>query len=439
MGKKATDGQKPSFIKITDGQAAASPRSYNFSPREKNSRGLWYNKKIMKNKYFSGVSINVILLGVVSFLNDISSEMIMPILPMFLTALGGTGIVIGLVGGLMESISSILKVISGYLSDKIGKRKIFISFGYFTSAICKLFLAFSKIWQQVLIFSSLERTGKGLRTAPRDAILADSMPKERGRGFGIHRAMDTSGAVLGSIIVFILFWFLGFDFKSIIIIAAILAFISLIPLFFVKEKRKEPQNITLKIGFKNLSQPLKLFILVSFVFALANFSYMFFILRAKEFFPGKLSIGIPILLYILFNIFYALFTIPFGALSDKIGRKKVIIFGYLLFSLTSLGFVFFNSLIAFLILFSLYGLVYAIIDGNQRAFVSDLSQTALRATALGTFHTTIGLAALPAGLIAGFLWQMNPSITFIYGAIVSIISVALFTIFRNYFKEARQF
>ena len=161
----------------------------------------------MKNKYFSGVSINVILLGVVSFLNDISSEMIMPILPMFLTALGGTGIVIGLVGGLMESISSILKVISGYLSDKIGKRKIFISFGYFTSAICKLFLAFSKIWQQVLIFSSLERTGKGLRTAPRDAILADSMPKERGRGFGIHRAMDTSGAVLGSIIVFIYFGF----------------------------------------------------------------------------------------------------------------------------------------------------------------------------------------------------------------------------------------
>ena len=254
----------------------------------------------MKDKYLSGVGKNVILLGFVSFLNDISSEMIMPILPMFLTALGGTGLVIGLVGGLMESASSILKVLSGYLSDKIGKRKIFVSFGYFTSAICKLFLAFSKVWQHILVFSSLERVGKGLRTAPRDAILADSLPQERGKGFGIRRAMDTSGAILGSIIVFLLFWFLGFDFKSIILVAAILAFISLIPLYFVKEKRKEPQNITLKIGLKNLPQPLKLFILISFVFALANFSYMFFILRAKEFFPGKLSTGIPILLYILF-------------------------------------------------------------------------------------------------------------------------------------------
>jgi len=389
----------------------------------------------MKNKYLKGISANILLLGIVSFLNDLSSEMIMPILPMFITALGGAGLIVGLIGGLRDSISSILKVFAGYWSDKYGKRKFFVSSGYLTSALFKLFLAFSKIWQHVLVFASLERIGKGLRAAPRDAIIADSMPKERGKGFGIHRAMDTSGAVAGSIVVFLLFWFLGFNFKSIIIIAAILATLSLIPLYFVKERKREPQKISLKIGLKNLPRPLKLFILVSGMFALANFSYMFFILRAQEFFTGKLSIGIPILLYVLFNIFYAVFAVPFGRLSDKIGRKKVIVFGYLLFSLTSLGFAFFNSLTAFIILFALYGIVYAIVDGNQRAYVSDLSSEELRATALGTFHTTIGLTALPASLIAGFLWQINPSMPFIYGAVIGIISVVLFIVFRNYFRE----
>jgi len=389
----------------------------------------------MRDRYLTGISANILLLGIVSFLNDLSSEMIMPILPMFITALGGTGLIVGLIGGLRDSISSILKVLSGYWSDKTGKRKIFVSSGYLTSAFFKLFLAFSTIWQHILVFAGLERVGKGLRTAPRDAILANSMPQQRGRGFGIHRAMDTSGAIAGSIIVFFLFWSLGFDFKSIILFAAVLAFLSLIPLSFVKEKKREPQNITLKIGLKNLPGPLKLFIMISSIFALANFSYMFFILRAQEFFTGKFSIGVPILLYILFNIFYAFFAVPFGNLSVKIGRKKVIVFGYLLFSLTSLGFAFFKSLIAFIVLFASYGMTYAMVDGNQRAYVSDLSSGELRATALGTFHTTTGLTALPASLIAGFLWQINSSITFIYGAVVSIISVILFIVFRNYFRR----
>jgi len=388
----------------------------------------------MKNKYLKGIGANIFLLGVVSFLNDLSSEMIMPILPMFITALGGAGLIVGLIGGLRDSISSILKVFAGYWSDKSGKRKIFVFSGYLTSALFKLFLAFSKIWQHVLIFAGLERIGKGLRTAARDAIIADSMPKEKGKGFGIHRAMDTLGAIGGSVIVFLLIWFFGYNFKSIILLAAILALLSLIPLYFVKERKREPQDINLKIGLKNLSRPLKLFILVSGIFALANFSYMFFILRAQELFTGKLSVGAPILLYILFNAFYAVLAVPFGELSDKIGRKKVIVLGYLLYSLTSFGFAFFNSLTPFIVLFALYGMVYAIVDGNQRAYVSDLSSEELRATALGTFHTATGLMALPASLIAGFLWQINSSMPFIYSATVSIISVVLFIVFRNHFK-----
>jgi MFS family permease len=382
------------------------------------------------------INTNVFLLGIVSLLNDLSSEMIVPILPMFITASGGSGLVVGLIGGLRDSISSILKVFCGYWSDKTAKRKMFVSYGYLISSIFKLSLAFSKTWQHILIFASLERVGKGLRTAARDAIIADSMPEERGKGFGIHRALDTYGAILGSITVFLLFWFLRYDFKTIIFIAAVIAFLSLIPLHSIKEEKRESQDITLKISLRNLPKSLKLFILVSGIFALANFSYMFFILKAQESFTGKLSIGMPLFLYIIFNIFYATFAIPFGTLSDKIGRKKIIVSGYLLFSLTSLGFALFNSLVAFIVLFAFYGLVYAIIDGNQRAFVSDLSSKGLRATALGTFHTIIGLTALPASLIAGFLWQnIAPHIVFIYGSLFSFISVILFISFKNYFRD----
>ncbi len=381
----------------------------------------------------SKINSNIIFLGLVSFLNDFSSEMIIPILPLFIKASGGTGLIVGLIGGLRDSISSILKILGGVFSDKLGKRKVFVFSGYLISAIFKLFLSFSAIWQEILIFSALERVGKGIRTAPRDAIIADSLPKERGKGFGIHRAMDTLGAIGGSISVFVLFWFLGFNFNSIILIAAIFSFLSLIPLCFVKERKKKAQNINLKIGFKNLPKSLKLFILTSTIFALANFSYMFFILKAQRLFTGKLSIGTPILLYLLFNIFYALLAVPFGKLSDKIGRKKVLIFGYLLFSLTCIGFALFNCLTAFVILFAIYGVVYAILDGNQRAFVSDLSPNELKATALGTFHTSTGLMNLPASLIAGFLWQITPTLSFFYGATISLASVIFFIIFWRRF------
>jgi len=393
----------------------------------------------MKNKYLKGISANVFLLGIVSFLNDLSSEMIMPILPMFVKALGGSTLAIGLVGGLMESISSILKVFCGYWSDRTGRRKIFVSCGYLVSAFFKLLLALSQMFQQVVIFAALERVGKGLRTAPRDAIIADSMAAERGKGFGVHRALDTSGAILGSIVVFLLFWFFGFSFKLIILIAGVVAFASLIPLGFVKEGKTEPRDITIKVSLKNLPKSLTLFILISGVFALGNFSYMFFVIRVQQFFTTKLSIGVPILLYILFNIFYAVFAIPLGVVSDKIGREKIIILGYLLFSLTSLGFAFVSSLPAFIILFALYGITYAAVDGNQRAFVSDLSSQQLKATALGTFHTITGLVALPASLIAGFLWQnISPEITFIYGSVLGFISVLLFIAFRGCFRASME-
>ncbi|XRO76235.1 MFS transporter [Methanocaldococcus sp. 10A] len=373
------------------------------------------------------LSKNVYLLGFTSFLNDMSSEMIMPILPMLITSFGGGSLSIGLVGGLREFIPNILMVLIGYYSDKVRKRKIFVILGYLTSSMFKLLLGLSKSWLSAVIFSSLERMGKGIRTAPRDAIISESMPKTFGKGFGIQRAFDTAGAILGSTISLLFILFFQYKFNQIILIAAVIGFFSIIPLYFVKEKKTDSNNnkITFRVGIKNLPKELKLFILISAILTLSNFSYMFYILRAQEFLmivDEKMAIVIPIALYILYNIFYATFSIPFGILSDKIGRKSVLTLGYILYGITSLGFAYFISQKSLILLFALYGIAYASFAGNQKAYVSDLSSEDIRATALGLFYTVVGLTSLPASLIAGYLWKINPEITFLYGSFLAIFS-----------------
>ena len=422
---------------------------------------------------------NVLLLGVVSLLNDLSSEMIMPILPEFIRSLASpaeASIAIGLVGGFQESISSVLKAPAGYISDKLRRRKIFVASGYFISAIFKFFLAFSRVWQHALAFLSVERVGKGLRTAPRDAIIAESMPSERGRGFGIHRAMDTVGAILGNIAA-LLFILYGFELKFVILLAAVIAFSSLLPLLFVKEtlqKRKlltadtakaaeaaeateaakaaaseAADRVVEKARRRRKHSPLAHFIAVSTVFALSNFSYMFFIYGAMLYFgtngESHAALVISIALYTLFNIFYAIFAIPFGKLSDKIGRFKVISAGFSLYSLTCFCFALAVSLtdaksvtmplalLIFSALFASYGIVKAILEGNQRAFVADLAPEEAKATALGAFHTSVGLASLPASVFAGFLWNFSPSHTFTYGGILSSLALVLFLTMRGKF------
>ncbi len=378
------------------------------------------------------MSRNVVLLGIVSLITDASSEIIQPVLPLFIISLGGTGIAIGLIGGFGDSAASIMNIVSGHLSDRRGKKKPFVCLGYCISAIMKLFYPFSRTWPQLLLLRVVERTGKGVRTAPRDALIADSTASTvRGKAFGLHRAMDSGGAIVGSILAFALFWFLGLDLRSVLLIAALIAFLSLPPLFFVEEREAPGTREKLRIGFGALPPELRRFIVVASVFALGNFTYMFFILKAQRSLSGTFLerevIGFSILLYVLFNIAYTLLAIPAGILSDRMGRRKVIVAGYAIFAIMALGFASFASLPALVVLFALMGAAYALVEGNQRAFVSDLAKADMKGIALGTFHASTSMATLIAGGLAGLLWeQISPSSAFLYGAVMSALAAALF-------------
>jgi len=377
-----------------------------------------------------GVNRTVFLLGIVSLLNDLSSEMILPILPLFISDIGGGAIAIGLMGGIADAIASLLKVFSGHWSDRFGKKKPFVVGGYLASAASKLLYAFSQSWPIVLALRVADRVGKGIRSAPRDALIAETTPQEhRGAAYGFHRAMDSFGAIAGTFAVIILFWFLSFGFRDIFIVAGVIGFFSLIPFIFMKEKKAAGTGKTLIMSISELETEFKKFLVVAGIFYLANFSYMFFILRTQIELAVELgnpmdSILIVLLLYAWFNVVYTLFAYPAGRLSDKIGRKKTIAIAYALFAISCLGFAFFSNLMIFVILFAIYGLFYAFLEGNERAFAADLSKIDTKGSTLGIFHTIIGLAALPASLIAGAAWELiSPETAFLIAFFLSTLAL----------------
>jgi len=365
---------------------------------------------------------NVFLLGVTSFLNDLSSEMILPILPFFLSSLGASPVLIGLVGGLRESIGRILRIFFGYYSDQKGNRKGFVFSGYIFSAVFKILLAFSPGAVIAAAFSAFERVGKSMRDAPRDAMISRFMPKKSGEGFGLHQMLDTAGAVAGSIVVLLLIVYLSLEYTSIILIAGAIAVLSIFPLFFVEPDGKKGTKRRFLESLSVISKKQHSFNITASVFALANFSYMFFLIRAG----AEQGFVVPLLLYVLFNIFYALFAYPFGKYSDRIGKRNMLVFGYGLFAVVSFAFVYFTNLAALVFLFIFYGISNAAVKGVERAYVADLSPEEIKGTSIGLFQMMTGLAAIPSGLIAGFLWEnVSPESTFLFGAIVASAAVVL--------------
>ncbi len=377
---------------------------------------------------------NVTLLGIVSLLTDVSSEMIFPLVPIFLTSvLGAPVALLGLIEGIAEATANILKMGSGIYSDKIGKRKPFVLAGYGLSTIVKPIFALSSIWPHVLLARFLDRVGKGLRGSARDAMIADyTDEKTRGKAFGFRKMMDSLGATIGPLIAFLLLPILlashpeGDAYRLLFALAVIPAALAVFILFFVREKENGTKVKGWKFDLSGFGPALKANLAVSLFFSLGTYSYAFFVLRAQD--AGMAVAMIP-LAYMFYNLIYSLAAIPAGTLSDKVGRRAVIMLGYLLFAITSLGFGLAGNDLSLWLLFAIYGIFMAIIESVQRAYVTDLAPKELRGTALGIYQGTIGFAALPASVVAGLLWEvpiLGMRGTFLFGGIVALVSILAF-------------
>lgn len=381
---------------------------------------------------FFGFGQNVFVTGVVSFFMDISSEMIYPLVPLFLASvLGVNKSVIGLIEGIAESTASLIKVFSGWFSDRIGNRKLLMAAGYGISTLSRPIVALATGWHHVMGSRFMDRFGKGVRTAPRDAIIAESTDKSfLGKTFGFQRSMDTMGAVVGPALAYFLLAILSNDYRKVFWLSMIPGVIAvLLIIFFIKEKNKsvavDSHRPRLTPG--HFHWKFKFFVIIAALFAVGNSSDMFLILRAQQ--VGVSMMLIP-MLYLLFNLVYSLSSIPAGVSGDRFGKKRIILLGFILFAFLYYGFAVASDTKAIWLLFALYGLFMGLTDGIQRAFLATIIPLDFKATAFGFYNAVVGLAMLPASLIGGWLWdQVSPSATFYFGAATATVSALLFIVF----------
>ena len=372
---------------------------------------------------------NVIITGIASFLTDMSSEMVYPLIPLYLTALGAAPAVLGIIEGFAESTASILKVFSGRFSDQLRRRKPIAILGYAGSTIGKVLLVLSGHWSMVFAGRMVDRLGKGVRTAPRDALIADSAPKDRrGAAFGLHRAMDTLGAAAGVVIAMLIIGALGrnlvrSDYRHIFLLSLIPAALGVAALFFIRERRAPHKVRDLpRLSWKGLPSRLRWFLLVVGLFALGNSSNQFMLLRAR-------NLGMSVLAvlgaYLLYNVVYGLISYPAGHLSDRIGRKRLLVAGYAFYGLVYVGFALTRRPVFIWPLFALYGVYSALNEGLEKALVADVAPAEHRATFVGLHATLVGIGLLPASLLAGGLWSLfGPQAPFWFGGALGLLAAA---------------
>ena len=371
-------------------------------------------------------------LGWVSFLNDAASEMIYPLLPDFITRTLGAGpATLGLIEGIAESTSSLAKVGAGWWSDKAGRRKPLVVAGYTLAAIARPLVGIAQNWGQILAIRFSDRLGKGLRTPPRDALLADiASSGDRGRAYGLQRAMDNAGAFVGPIVAALLLKFFIREERTLFLLTLVPGLLAVAVLIFrIPERRAERRAAKIKLEWPpRLPRRLWIVIGIFSFFTLANSTDAFLLLRARD-------CGIPLwqlpLLWAAFNGAKALFGVPFGALSDRIGRAPMIVAGWAIYTAAYVGFAFASTPTAAWGLFGFYALFFAATEGAERALIADLAEGELRGRAFGVFHGAVGLAALPASILFGIWWKLfGPKTAFLIGAALSLVATTALLVFR---------
>lgn len=403
------------------------------------SPGLW--------RRYRRLPRNVFAISLVSLLNDVSSEIIYPLLPVFLSVtLGVTPRILGTIEGAAESASSFLKLFAGHFSDRAGKRKGLVVFGYALSSFMRPLLAFASGWHHVLAIRLTDRVGKGIRSAPRDAMIADAVRvEERGLAFGFHRAMDHSGAVIGPLIGYVLIMLLAVDrnapsaddFQNIFLLASIPALAAvLVVAFFVRESQlpKAPvattsgQGVapTLRLSLKGFDSNFKRFLPIIALFTLSNSSDFFLLLRARD--AGVSVASIP-LLWAGLHVTKVLSSIFGGDLSDRLGRRRLIVSGWILYAAVYAGFAFVTNEVSVWILFLIYGIYFGLAEGAEKALVADLVRPEQRGTAYGLYNLAFGITVFPASLLMGAVWEWRgPQTAFLLSAALGASAALLLLI-----------